>query len=491
MGRHTTRVLLASMVLLWATTPAGGWQFTAPTGGAEVGTLGLRVIGMDPVTIGRAPAFGVSRLSAVDGAVVWHRDVSRFARPTAMTVDASGDVLVVGQDDLDLFVAKLDGETGEELWRYTDGFMPGSDADGVAVDSAGDVLVVGQRFLVDGTEGLVLKFAGTTGTPLWQVPVVGTRPLAVHVVNGANAVVADASGDLFVAAHTENVGAGGFTVLRLAGVDGAEMWRANVGTASACSAAAARDVAVDAAGDVVAAGANCDGADPVAAVKLDGATGAVLWTHVAAGGAAALALDGAGNVLLTGLGLRKVDGTTGALLWYAPLAGTSEKVDFGFPQGIALGTPGGIVTTGSVLQRGASEVVMVVASLDAATGAEQWRRLLGPGGSGSHVAVDAGGDVVVGALTHDPRPGASDSSPALTVTKLRGEDGGGFIGTACGATICAACETCVAPDTCALAPASGCRAIGKSTLKLSSGATADRDRLVWRWQDPAGFSLAT
>jgi len=136
-------------------------------------------------------------------------------------------------------------------------------------------------------------------------------------------------------------------------------------------------------------------------------------------------------------------------------------------------------------------VMVVVASLDAATGAEQWRRLLGPGGYGTQVAVDAGGDVVVGAFTHDPRLGASDPSPALTVAKLRGGDGGGFIGTACGAAICAACETCVAPDTCASAPAAGCRAIGKSTLKMSSSATADRDRLVWRWQDPAGFSLAT
>ena len=111
---------------------------------------------------------------------------------------------------------------------------------------------------MSGKKRLLLALVGACGLVLlcseawaWQVTINGTA----NNFDLANAVTVDAAGDVVAAGGTENIGTGlrDFTVVKLAGATGVELWRQEIdGTANGIDFAF--KVAVDAAGDVVAAG---------------------------------------------------------------------------------------------------------------------------------------------------------------------------------------------------------------------------------------------
>jgi hypothetical protein len=123
------------------------------------------------------------------------------------------------------------------------------------VDAAGDVIAAGGTTNIGDTgvssDFTVIKFDGTSGQQLWRQLTEGSYP---NSYDAASAVVVDGAGNVVAAGTTQNLNAASdFTVVKLDGATGANLWREVViGNADGWDSANA--VAVDAAGNVVAAG---------------------------------------------------------------------------------------------------------------------------------------------------------------------------------------------------------------------------------------------
>jgi hypothetical protein len=196
------------------------------------------------------------------GAWAWQIDINgtanRAEQARAVAVDGAGDVVAAGltansATEVDWFVIKLAGATGTERWRAVVAGTAGGDdrAAAVAVDGAGDVVAAGSTFNADtGLDFTVVKWSGGSGAEQWRAVINGP----INGEDQAQAVALDGAGDVVAAGFTGNSGTGAdFTAVKLSGPSGAEQWRALVDGAGE-GADQANAVAVDAAGDVVAAG---------------------------------------------------------------------------------------------------------------------------------------------------------------------------------------------------------------------------------------------
>lgn len=325
--------------------------------------------------VGTNTDLAVVKLAAADGAEIWRTVVhSGYDNGTAVAVDAGGDVVAgggfwIGNTTRDVVVLKLAGATGVETWRWVLSAAPNdtNHVFDVAVDGAGDVIAVGTFQNALGA----VKLDGTTGAQIWRA--------SLDAYSEPTAVVLGGTGDVFVPAFL-SVGTAGddFGVLRLSGTTGAELWRYSTrGEGWAFAVNGARSLALDAAGDVVAAGEIVNHAtyQDIAVVKLAGATGSEVWRTVISGStdpysyeqAASVAVDGAGDVVA----------------------------------GVALGN-----------RRSEPPAVL---KLSGSTGAERWRQVSG----GTEVTLFAGGDIAAAGSSH--------------VMRVSGLDGG--IGTVAGRTL--------------------------------------------------------
>jgi cysteine-rich repeat protein len=343
--------LSADGTVLWSRALDGG------AGGADEGFAVLVTGDGDVVAAGRTvPAggiaqFSVLRLSRLDGAVLWQRDLggsgeggSSVARRLAF--GAAGEIVAAGRirnatTGDDMLVVSLDADTGTPLWRTE----IGGDGTGAGGGGPGDE---------DGDDDL------------------GGADDAVALGIGP-------TGEIAVAGHLTNAAMGiDFTVVVLSPAGG-ERWR--VALDGAAHGAGDDDrafaVAVDAAGDVIAAGRlvnDATGSD-FALVKLDGAGGAVAWRQEldgADGGsddlARALALDDDGDVVAVGrlggrgtrrdLALTAFAGADGALRWRVAVDGAESRNDEGFV--VAVDAAGDVVAAGRTRNgEGASELTVV------------------------------------------------------------------------------------------------------------------------------------
>lgn len=161
-------------------------------------------------------------------------------------------------------VVKLAGSTGALLWRKVlkgmkdikGGATSDDEALAIAVDAAGDVIAGGMtQNYFSGHDFTVVKLAGTNGAELWTQTIRGTAPNGEDQVR---AVTVDRNGDVLAAGFTENAATSfDFTVVKLAGASGAPLWqRAIYGTAVPSGSRLKRAAAVvaDGAGNVVVAG---------------------------------------------------------------------------------------------------------------------------------------------------------------------------------------------------------------------------------------------
>lgn len=269
--------------------------------------------------------FTVVKFNGLTGSELWRRVINgpgnRRDSANALAVDGMGNVVAGGYTQnvatfgermfthADLTVVKFDGVSGAELWRTITGVLHDWDsADALAVDAAGNVIAAGY------TDGLcwywdecnslftVIKLNGTNGAELWRQQISGTRVLSVY--DWANSVTVNAMGDVVAAGSTYNEGTfSDFTVIKFNGGSGAELWRQVI---LGVGDDIANAVAVDAAGDVVAAGGSIvgDPSDYFTVIKFDGASGQELWRQVLNGNgynaAHAIAVDPAGNVVAAG-----------------------------------------------------------------------------------------------------------------------------------------------------------------------------------------------
>jgi hypothetical protein len=148
----------------------------------------------------------IKKLAVADGAVSWTRNLgtTAFDVATSVAVGPDGHVFVAGfsagalagnrvatGNMSDTFAFKLSSVDGSVLWQAQ--FGPGGGR-GIAVDSAGDAFVVGAaNVAVPSPEGdgtfTVRKLSGSTGTEIW------TQRFGPQSSDWAFAVAVDRAGD--------------------------------------------------------------------------------------------------------------------------------------------------------------------------------------------------------------------------------------------------------------------------------------------------------
>ena len=227
-----------------------------------------------------------------------------------------------------------------------------------------------------------MKFDGVSGTELWRQIIMGTRSGGF---NEARAIGVDPKGNVVAAGVITDDAGSNFIVIKFNGIGGQELWRQAIKSNGEANA-----VSIDAYGDVLAAGTTYNtGSDAdFTVVKLNGNTGESFWlTAISSNGAFsdtanAVTVDASGNAIAAGR------------------FNNAGSADF------------------------------AVIELDGANGAELWRQLIhGTDNNGIDesfaVAVDRHGNPVAAGVTYNTGTGGD-----FTVVKLRGTDGGDFVGPA-------------------------------------------------------------
>ena len=323
------------------------------------------------------------------GSTRWRTEIdggaNRDDHALAVAIDANGDAVTAGDlvrtGDLATFaVAKIDGATGSVVWEAAldgtgDSFDSGAEA--VAVDTTGDVYAAGAMDMqVTSTDFAVAKLRGTDGAELWRV----TLNAGFSATDQANDVAVDASGDVVAGGFATRSGIQRFTVVKLDGATGSVVWRRELSD-DLPFRTQANAVAVDAQGDVVAAGSIAHGgrAEDFAVVKLDGDTGQVVWRQEVDGTghyqdeAYDLVFDSQGSILVSGFifgaqtvqdfAVLKLDGDTGRRRWQWMRGGEATATAWG----VAVDSTDNVVAVGEI-QRPGTKTEFTVILLSGTTG---------------------------------------------------------------------------------------------------------------------------
>jgi Big-like domain-containing protein len=328
---------------------------------------------------------------------------------------------------------------GAEAWAWqtnVSGTATGGVFNATALDGAGNVVAAGSITNTDtGNDFIVVKFDGASGAELWRYVISGAARTGGYS-DVANAVAVDGAGNVVAAGviwrecssvHFNCGPMSDFLVVKLDGATGAELWRQNIENSIDDSDPSgvedvANALAIDGAGDVVAAGAL--GYVSIV-VKLDGANGAERWRRVMtrSGGrnpVRAVAVDGAGNVVVAGkasegtstgwdFAVEKFNGDTGASVWQQAIHGTHNDA-YSNEEAFAVAIDNlGDVTAGGYTSNVDTGSDLTVVKFDGASGVEVWRQVISGAGDGtdwaSAVAVDGTGNVAVaGAITTSTVP---------------------------------------------------------------------------------------
>jgi hypothetical protein len=369
---------------LWrhVTTTCGGAFAVATDSAGDAVAAGQ----VDPDMLCDAGDFAVVKLSGASGAELWRYAFAGLGfggLAQSVAVDGTGDVLaagstITGASNYGRFVvAKLAASDGAELWRREidgTGVFASAYARAVAVDGAGDALALGEVTGPSGWDLVIVKFAGATGDEQWRV---------VLDQGTWGSIAVDGTGDVVAGATTTT---GGFTVAKLAGADGALSWRRDdIGIGG--DPRLVRALAVDASGDVVAGGKL--GPEQFFVVKLDGATGADRWQYSVSGDAVdrsldrttdaadSVAIDSAGDVIAAGEidnrvsnadgFVTKLRGTDGAEQWHRVIKGTETGGPDSFVA--AVDVAGDVIAAGNALNEDPTPPFTVL-KVDGASGGD-------------------------------------------------------------------------------------------------------------------------
>lgn len=377
--------------------------------GEEDEAAGLAVDGQGNVLVtGRSRSWGpgtpfdyLTAKYGPDGRKIWSK---RYSAPgyaddeaVAVGVDSQGNVYVtgtsIGDTGYDYFTIKYNPEGQAQWGRRYKGEASFNNTAAMVVDVAGNVYVTGKSLgSTSGFDYLTIKY-DTDGQRLWARRY--NSPVNGH--DYAAAIAVDGQGNVFVTGYSpDNVGYYSDYVTVKYGSDGQELWVARYnGPGNQDDEAAA--IAVDGQGNVVVTGMSRGSANYDFATVKYSPEGARLWARRYNGPgdawdeAVAVGVDGQGNVFVTGYSGGVASGTDyatikyspeGSRLWVKRYNGPANAYDA--PAALAVDSQGNAYVTGE------SRGTLADNDYDYATlkyspdGALVWaRRYKGPGNFGS------------------------------------------------------------------------------------------------------------
>jgi outer membrane protein assembly factor BamB len=463
MARSLRTVALAVFTLGVAVLPAAAWmrRFAGSATIVNDTAIATAVDSRDVVVVSQSEGdLGGCRATArkrrgKTGRIVWERAVGKCDYPTSsVAIDAKNDV-ILGLAGFAL--VKLDGKTGEQLWRteLEEGAPWGSGfVSALAIDKTGDVIAAGTGIFNphddEDRDFAVEKLRGTTGELVWRFRIDGElAPCPPDDENchndqgpsaSANAVAVDAAGRVFAVGGVETPTGSELTVVALDGSDGAERWR-HARSATPSLPGYSYGTSVLATPSAIYAGGYQIPNGSALVVRLDAANGHERWVRSldgntqAIGAVRALALHRTGDVLAAGTGPGAGAGHVfaarvspdGDVAWRwrrdVPL---TLPVPSGVPWlSLASGADGTVTLLTSERTAGfdpqASEIRSHVTHLEGDDGTVRWDVPFGEDAAqpaqGTALAMVDDDLVAVGAIR------AADTSLDATVARLRGADG--------------------------------------------------------------------
>lgn len=389
-----------------------------------------------------------------DGQSQW---VSRYLgkptgsdKPFVVLVGPDGDVVMAGVSDGtlgpggnsfgDYLIARYDAQTGDELWvRRIDG--AGNNLDGLlaaVMDSSGNIVGTGQSWSGTDYDWLTVKVDYATGAVLWTAALDGVAGGDDGVNDAAVAITIDAEDNTYVAGwvqvgydYGEEFNLYAYGVARYSPLGDLD-WFTVIGDEFETGQPSA--IAIDGSGNVVVTGSKY----PDGTHALDPATGIQVWWNEYQGPAGTGAFPYAmrvapdGDVVLAGstcLGTSfcdeshaawKLSGTSGALSWASVYTAPEANRAGGSARGLAIDDEGNVYTTGFYIFFSGTQQA-VTRSLDA-DGTVRWTdRILGTAPDGADPAAGnsaAAIDPTTGALVTAGTQGKAAKS-FLTTIKYR------------------------------------------------------------------------
>ncbi len=274
--------------------------------------------------VGSTESMRTIKYSGVNGNELWNVGFKGNAtslginRGNALAIDAGGNVIVTGVssdsvmmvDSKNIRTIKYAAANGAELWNVAyDGTEVNSsdEANAVAVDQDGNVIVTGTSQDASGGKNIrTIKYNGVTGAILWTSAFVG----ASGFDDVGYSIALDVNRNVFVAGYSKDAGPSTISIrtIKYAAANGAELWIASYpGPQNANGKAFS--IAVDVAGNAIVAATSADAgeSDNFRTIKYNGASGNEIWnvryngTSGVNDSGAALALDSAGDIVVTGM----------------------------------------------------------------------------------------------------------------------------------------------------------------------------------------------
>lgn len=328
-------------------TVVGVWtnRYNGPSNGEDVATAVAFDANTNALVTGYSHNgtnhdYYTAKYAAGDGALLWEK---RYAgagnsidQAMALAVDGDGNAIVTGISGGDYYTAKYAAADGVLLWeKRFNGFANSTDqAVAVTVDGSGNVAVTGNSWNgFSGYDIYTAKYAVADGALIWEQ----WYPSALDS-NGAIGVAADGNGNIIVSGYF-GAAASDFITIKYAAADGAELWsKIYNGPANGSDRPGA--MALDGNGNVVVTGSS---SGDYYTAKYAAANGVLLWERRYNGPgnagdvATALALDLQANVLVTGYSrgngtgddyyTAKYAAADGALLWDTRFTSAGNNTD--------------------------------------------------------------------------------------------------------------------------------------------------------------------
>jgi hypothetical protein len=349
---------------------------------------------------------------------LYNGPANSFDNAKAMAVDGAGNVYVTGTTDatgnfdFDYATVKYDA-SGTQQWVATyNGTGNGTDhAYAIAVDGSGNVYVTGTSLGTSSNYDYATIKYDASGTQQWVARYNGTG----NGIDTPTALAVDSSGNVYVTGFSGGSGSGNDYATIKYDTAGTQLW-ATCYNGPGNGEDLANALAIDGSGNVYVTGASfgSDSDSDYATIKYD-AAGTQQWAARYNGpgngydSATAIAVDNLGNTYVTGtsFGSRRTDSdyatikydAAGTQQWAARYNGPGNGYDQA--SAIAVDSAGDIHVAGSSIGSGTDNDYATV-KYDA-TGTEEWvARYNGPGNDSdvaSSMALDGSGNTYVTGFT--------------------------------------------------------------------------------------------